>query len=105
MMGRAAVIVLAIAALAAPVVMLAASSQPAEPPPRCMDDEVREQVRGLMVAAMNDAFKDHVKHLFDTWMKDPSDQPKRARNGIKIGLDAYMRARATVLSWNPPLCK
>ena len=58
-----------------------------------------------MTQAMNEAFKEHVKHTFDIWMKDPAEQPKRARSGVRQGLDAYMRARANVLSFNPPLCK
>jgi len=93
-----------IALAAASALEWRASSQPAAPPPRCMDDELREQVRGLMTQAMNEAFKDHIKHTFDIWMKDPGDQPKRARTGVSMGLDAYMRARANVLSWSPPHC-
>jgi hypothetical protein len=42
--------------------------------------------------------------LFDIWMKDDHLQPKRAIEGMEIGISAYMRARSNAVSWKPPPC-
>ena len=38
------------------------------------------------------------------WVKDSSEQPKRAMAGMAHGINAYQRARADALQWNPPEC-
>jgi hypothetical protein len=38
-------------------------------------------------------------------MKDPADQPRRAKIGMHEGIDAYVRSRAQALKWSPPACK
>ena len=74
---------------------------PAEP---CMDAESRERVRNLVVESIDAGLKNHVVKVFDIWMKDPSDQPRRAIVGMHEGISAYVRSRANALKWAPPLC-
>jgi hypothetical protein len=46
-----------------------------------------------------------VQKVFEIWMKDTADQPRRAKVGMHEGIDAYVRSRADALKWNPPRCK
>lgn len=97
-MVRAAVVVLVLA-------LLLVQSDATEPPEPCMDDESRERVRGLIIDAIDTALKNQVQKVFEIWMKDPADQPRRAKIGMHDGIDAYVRSRAQALRWNPPTCK
>jgi hypothetical protein len=38
-------------------------------------------------------------------MKDEHMQPKRAIDGMEVGISAHVRARSNALSWNPPHCE
>jgi hypothetical protein len=70
----------------------------------CIDTEMREQVRSLMLAGIDEALKRHARRMFDVWMKDPSDQPRRASAGVNTAISAYVRSRASAQRWNPPAC-
>lgn len=83
--------------------MASAQSQVVELPV-CLDDQTREQIRGVMVEALDDALKEHVKHVFEVWLKDERGQPERARTGVKQGIKAYIGARKGALDWAPPVC-
>jgi hypothetical protein len=83
------------------VLIVGARSQVSE---RCMDAEMREQVRAVVISGIDLAFKEHTKRLFEIWMKDVSEQPKRAQAGMNNAIDAYVRARTAALKWSPPLC-
>jgi hypothetical protein len=74
------------------------------PAPLCMDAETREIIRKISLEGFDAALKEHMAHLFDIWMKDETDQPKRAQTGARAGFSAYARARHAALIWNPPLC-
>ena len=67
------------------------------------DDETRERTRMLMLNAIDQAFQDHVMHLYDVMMKAGGD-PQRAATGTRQGLKAYLAGRTALLKWNPPLC-
>jgi hypothetical protein len=71
----------------------------------CMDDEQRERVRGIVLEGIEAGLKNQVQKVFEVWMKDPGDQPRRAKVGMHEGIDAYVRSRADALRWNPPICK
>lgn len=43
-------------------------------------------------AAVDDAYKNQITHLFQTWMKDESGQPKRAETGARQARTAYVRS-------------
>lgn len=83
--------------------MASAESQPVELMP-CMDEQTREQIRGVMIEALDDALKEHVKHVFEIWLRDDRGQPGRARTGVLQGIKAYLGARKNALEWTPPLC-
>jgi hypothetical protein len=81
------------------------SQSDAEPAkPTCVNDEDRVHIRAQVLAAVDDAFKDNVKHLFAGWLKDPHLQPERAAAGLQSSIVAYQRARVDALKWTPPNC-
>lgn len=91
-------------AVAGAIILAAYPSKGAEPAP-CMNAEMREQVRGLMLAGIDEALKRHARRMFDVWMKDPADQPRRASAGVNTAISAYVRSRASAQRWNPPACE
>jgi hypothetical protein len=77
----------------------------AETRPMCvLTEDDREHVRSVAVAAIDVALKEQIQHLFDVWMRDGSDQPKRAVTGFNNAVRAYNGARAAVMNWQPPIC-
>jgi hypothetical protein len=70
----------------------------------CVPVAERERIREVVLAGIDRALRDHVVKLFDIWMKDDHMQPKRAIEGMSVGISAHVRARANALSWNPPPC-
>jgi hypothetical protein len=75
-----------------------------EPPMPCIDEASREKVRNIMLDGIDEALKDHTKHMYEVWMKDPREQPSRAITGMKAGITAYANSRAAALRFNPPSC-
>lgn len=73
--------------------------------PACVTDEDRVHIRAQVLAAVDDAFRDNMKHLFTSWLKDPRDQPNRASAGLQNSIVVYQRARADALKWAPASCK
>src|SRR5580765_5613496 len=74
-------------------------AQPAVP--ACVTDEDRVHIRAQVLGAVDDAFRDNIKHLFTGWIKDASNQPNRASAGLQSSIVAYQRARADALKWMP----
>ena len=72
--------------------------------PVCVTDEDRVHIRAQVLAAVDDAFRDNMKHLFTGWIKDPRDQPGRASAGLQNSIVVYQRARADALKWAPASC-
>jgi hypothetical protein len=70
----------------------------------CVDPTEREHIRSLALHGIDDGFHDQIKHLFEVWMKDLSDQPRRAMVGTNNAVNAHVRARANALAWKPPAC-
>jgi hypothetical protein len=38
-------------------------------------------------------------------MKDPAQQPERARAGMRHGVEAYVGSHEVLRKWNPPICQ
>jgi hypothetical protein len=74
------------------------------PPAQCVSVEERERIRTAVIEGIDEALKAHVVKLFDVWMKDTSNQPARAVEGMEVGISAHVRARTNALNWNPPPC-
>lgn len=72
--------------------------------PACVTDEDRVHIRAQVLAAVDEAFRDNIKHLFTGWLKDPRDQPQRASAGLQNSIVVYQRARADALKWAPASC-
>jgi hypothetical protein len=70
----------------------------------CIDDKTREDIRILTLEAVDTGFRQHIAHLFEVWVRDPAEQPKRAKVGLQSGITAYLRARSDALKWEPPSC-
>lgn len=70
----------------------------------CMEAEDRNHVKELTIEGLDQALKNRAAHLFEVWMTDYTDQPKRARVGIQRAIAAYAQARKDASSWNPPPC-
>lgn len=71
----------------------------------CVPAEMLEKIRDTMIHGLDDALRRHTIRVYNTWMKDPSEQPRRARAGMKHGIDAYIGAYKAAHDWNPPPCK
>jgi len=84
-------------------ILSSAESQPATLPP-CMDEPTREQIRAVMLTALDTALQHHIENAFAVWMRDDRSQPERARTGVVQGMRAYMLARKSTLEWVPPPC-
>lgn len=54
--------------------------------------------------ALEEALKDHVARLYESWMKDATNQPERANTGIRQGIRAYLTAKRNLEAWQPSLC-
>lgn len=79
--------------------------QDADAQPRhCMTLEARERIRELTLQGLDDAMRQRSEHLFETWMADDRDQPKRAQNGIQKAAHAYALSLRLVAQWDPPIC-
>ena len=82
----------------------AVAREPGAVTPICIDSEMREKVRALLLAGLEQALKEHTAETFSTRMSDKNEQPKRAILGMQLAISAYMRSRAAAQNWNPPLC-
>jgi hypothetical protein len=96
-------VALSVAVVLIGLVAVAVRSETTDQDP-CMDAESRERVRGLVLESIDAGLRNQVIKVFDVWMKDPSDQPRRALVGMHEGISAYVRSRANALKWAPPLC-
>jgi hypothetical protein len=72
--------------------------------PLCMDAQTREEIRTVMLAALDTALSNHFERLFEVWLRDERGQPGRARTGVEQGIKAYLGARKNTIDWNPPVC-
>ena len=103
--NRAANIVLLVLTIVALVLLLTRERGEAQPPvPVCVTDEDRVHIRAQVLTAVDEAFRDNMKHLFLSWIKDARDQPARASAGLQASIVAYQRARNDALKWSPTSC-
>jgi hypothetical protein len=64
-----------------------------------MDTDTKVKVRTILLDALDQAFKDHVIHMYAVWMKDEGiDARLRARNGTRIGIKAYASVRELIIA-------
>lgn len=77
---------------------------PPKPTLDCIPADVREKVRALSKRAIDDAFQDQVKNVFEVWMRDPTGQPDRARKGLNNAIKAYVESVADAEAWTAKEC-
>jgi hypothetical protein len=71
----------------------------------CVQDQQQEDhIRAMMADSLDVAFRDHVAHLFDIWVKSQAEMPERAVTGANIGVNAYVRAQRALSNWKPQRC-
>jgi len=90
--------------IAALTLTLANAVSPRPGVEKCIEDEAREKIQKLMVEGLDEALKNHTRKMFEIWVQDDTDQPRRATEGMRSGIRAYVRSRAAALHWNPPAC-
>jgi hypothetical protein len=73
-------------------------------PELCMDSDTRERVRKLMIEALDNSLRQKIESLFAVWLRDATDQPRRAQTGMNSALRAYVGARDAAAKFNPPEC-
>jgi hypothetical protein len=73
-------------------------------PELCMDGDTRERVRKLMIEALDNSLRGKIESLFAVWLRDATDQPRRAQTGMNTALRAYVGARAAAMKFDPPEC-
>lgn len=73
-------------------------------PELCMDADARERVRKLMLEALDNSLREKIESLFAVWLRDATDQPRRAQTGMNTALRAYIGARAAAMKFDPPEC-
>lgn len=94
-----------VASILLSVVMLGASAEQVPSPDEvCVENSIKERVRSIMLDGIDEAMRKHTIHMFEVWLKDPTGQPRRARIGMRAGVNAYIGARKAALEWNPPDC-
>lgn len=72
----------------------------------CIDAVQRENIREIMLKAVDRGLEESILHLFDIWVKDPAtEQPKRAQVGANNAVNAHIRARKAAMAWDPPPCE
>lgn len=71
----------------------------------CIELGMREKIRERMMEGFDEGLKAHTKKMYEIWIQDDTDQPKRAINGMKSGAWAYARGRAAAGRWDPLICK
>jgi hypothetical protein len=72
--------------------------------PTCISAPMRDKVRGLTLDGLDQALKNRMDKLFDSWMKDDADQPRRAQRGLDQAIRAYVGSRYLMSAWDPPIC-
>ena len=80
------------------------SSSNFEPIACVPDEETKEKIRAVMLDAMAEALKNHVIRMHEIWMRDDTNQPKRATNGTRQGIKAFISGHTFAKNWNPPIC-
>jgi hypothetical protein len=73
-------------------------------PELCMDNDTRERVRKLMIEALDNSLREKIESLFAVWLRDATDQPRRAQTGMNSALRAYVGARTAAMKFDPPEC-
>ena len=68
------------------------------------DEETKERLRGIMIEALDEGLREHIKNLYIVWMKDERGQPGRARVGVEAAIRAHQIGRKAALEWAPPRC-
>jgi hypothetical protein len=72
----------------------------------CTDDfAIKEQIRGIILGALDTSLHNHVEHLFEVWMAGGEGGHTRAATGVRNGTRNYLHARAQIEHWEIPPCR
>ena len=71
----------------------------------CLQDQAQEdKLRAMMTESVEQAFKEHIAHLFDVWMKQQAETPDQFAHGGHLAVEGYLRAINGVQRWKPKRC-
>jgi hypothetical protein len=87
------------------IVITAALVAQTQPAVQCFYPQEKDRVIELAHTAVDEAFQEKVRSLFDVWVRDPVEQPRRAMSGMATNISAYHRARANIRQWEPVICQ
>lgn len=71
----------------------------------CIEPTERLKIREIVLQGIDEGLKLKVEDLFESWVRDPTEQPKRAQTGLTNAIGAHIRARDGALRWMPPPCE
>lgn len=70
--------------------LFAASQGAPQPLPPLIRSQYDERLLALDKAAIEQAYSDQVRHVFEIWMKDETGQPMRAVTGVRNAQKGYI---------------
>jgi hypothetical protein len=97
-------IVVGVTVVATAAMLAVLDAEPRPDSQTCLGPEEREYLRVLTLKAIDHSYENQIERLFEVWMKDSHEQPRRAINGTQIAISAHTRAKNNANNWNPPTC-
>lgn len=70
----------------------------------CGPKELEVKLKQVMNEALEQALLEHIQNTYEVWMKDETDQPRRAATGIRKGINAYIQATNGISRWQLMTC-
>jgi len=63
-----------------------------EPQAPLLDLAGEKKINSMLQKGLDDALHDQIKHLFEVWLRDETEQPRRASVGARAAIRAYRDA-------------
>lgn len=70
----------------------------------CATAEEEAKIKALVQEGLENALEDRAYHLFNVWMQDGTDQPKRAQVGLSKAISAYLQSNKGAGLWHTSRC-
>jgi hypothetical protein len=82
--------------------MVAAASKTTRRLGAALTGTPEERLKVVLYQALDEALRLYVVNQFSVWMKDPTDQPERAADGVHKAVRAWTDARKAIDEWEAP---
>jgi lauroyl/myristoyl acyltransferase len=70
----------------------------------CATEEEQVKIKALVQEGLENALVDRSYHLFNVWMQDGTDQPRRAQVGLSKAITAYLQSNKGAGLWHTARC-